>query len=104
VLGRATLDEPHKEHHNGDHEQDVDKTAHRGLGDDSQQPQNDEHNGDGVEHKGGWGVGYFFEMFVSKPEILIKLRMPMTSLVSRVTKSIPAVLCAVWMLLIEALK
>src|SRR5690349_21331616 len=46
------LEQPDDHHHDGDHEQDVDQAAQVGKGDVAQQPEEDQQDGDGLEHGG----------------------------------------------------
>src|SRR5690242_10834202 len=50
--GAAALDDADQHHHDGDHEQDVDEAAERVRADESENPEHQEHDGNGPEHGG----------------------------------------------------
>lgn len=47
----ASRNEIHQNHDDRDHEQDMDKRTDRVGGDDSEEPENDQNNGNCIEHK-----------------------------------------------------
>jgi len=50
LYGAASADDPHEYDDDGDHQQCMDETAKSVGGDQSQQPQYDQDEGDGVKH------------------------------------------------------
>src|SRR5258707_9212904 len=46
----AALNDPDQNHDNGNHQQDVNKPAHRVTAHQSQEPQNNQYNGNRVQH------------------------------------------------------
>src|SRR4030095_8588537 len=54
----AACNQLYQHHDNGDHQKDVDEATHSVGTDQSQEPQNDQNNSNGVEHRYsfGWGL------------------------------------------------
>src|SRR5207237_5850907 len=55
----ASADDVHQDDHDGDHEKDVDQAPERVRAHETQDPEDEEDDGDGVEHGMGLSAGRF---------------------------------------------